>query len=124
MTSPLSTEPSTPRALHVPPELRTLAVTALLLERLERMPRTAAQGAASADQYRSVVQRVALLLADAPAGDALQRLLATFPATAQVYENLHYDTSGLCRSPLDVALQAELSATAALQAAAAASRKA
>ena len=37
-------------------------------------------------------------------------LLAASPAAAVVYENLHYDAAGLCRSPLDTAAGAEMEA--------------
>jgi len=37
-------------------------------------------------------------------------VLAEFPAAAQLYENQHYQHAGLCRSPLDPALAAEMQA--------------
>lgn len=81
-----------------------------LLERLEREP-----GAVSPDQYRGVVRQVQALLADAEADEHLERLLKAAPHVALLYENLRYGVAGLCRSPLDAALEAELAATAALQ---------
>ena len=85
-----------------------LAAVGTLLERLERLPRSAAP-----EQYRDVVLKVQKLLGEAEPGMALDALLAALPATAELYENLHYAHSGLCRSPLDAALSAELAAQAA-----------
>ena len=89
---------------------KTLAATAMLLERLDRQPR-----AASADQYRLVVQRLGSLLQGVAPGAALEHLLSVFPGTAQVYENQHYGVAGLCRSPLEAGLNAELAAAAAIR---------
>jgi hypothetical protein len=38
-------------------------------------------------------------------------VLRACPATAMVYENMHYDRSGLSQSPLDSAVSSEVSAT-------------
>jgi len=95
--------------ITLPVRLRTLAAMATLLEKLERDPRTA-----SAGQYRAVAQQVARLLAETPTDTFLDALLAAFPATAELYENLRYQHAGLCRSPLERALNAELAATAAI----------
>jgi hypothetical protein len=93
----------------LPVALQPLAAMAVLLERLERMPRQA-----SAEQYREVAQRVSELLAEAEPGDALSALLSAAPATAELYENLQYEHAGLVRSPLDAALAAEREAAAAI----------
>lgn len=98
--------------VRLPARLHTLAAMAALLERLERQPRSA-----SAGQYRGVVQQVRELLAEAEGDEALPALLAIAPATAELYENLHYEHAGLCRSPLEDALNAELAAAAAITAA-------
>jgi hypothetical protein len=92
-----------------PAALHELAAMAVLLERLERLPRKA-----SAEQYRRVVQRVTRLLNEAEPGNALNALLAVAPATAEIYENLQYAHAGLCRSPIDRAMAAEQAATAAI----------
>jgi hypothetical protein len=89
--------------------LQALAAMGLLLERLERLPR-----GASPEQYREVVRKVQVLLAEAEPGRELESLLSTLPATTELYENLHYGHSGLCRSPLDASLEAELAARASL----------
>jgi len=80
-----------------------------LLERLDRQPRQA-----SAEQYRSVARQVATLLAQADADAHLQALLAVAPAAAELYENQRYAIAGLCRAPLEAALNAELAAVAAI----------
>jgi len=96
--------------LNVPAALRPLAGMAWLLEKLERHPREA-----SPEQYRQVVQQLGTMLGAAEPGAALDALLSACPATAELYENLHYAQAGLCRAPLDLALNAELDARAALR---------
>lgn len=98
-----------PTTLRLPASLHALAAMAGLLERLERQPRQA-----SAAQYRGVAQQVSQLLTEAEPGAALDALIALAPATAELYENLQYVHAGLCRSPMQAALNAELAATAAL----------
>ena len=98
---------STP--LQIPAALWPLMAMGTLLERLERLPR----GAAPA-QYRDVVLKVQGLLGEAEPGAALDAVLTALPAVAELYENLHYAHAGLCRSPLEAALDAELAAKASL----------
>jgi hypothetical protein len=93
----------------LPARLHSLAAMAGLLERLENQP-----SSASAEQYRSVARQVAALLAQAEPDEHLNALLAAAPATAELYENLRYSAAGLCRAPLETALNAELAATAAI----------
>ncbi|MDE2146295.1 MAG: hypothetical protein KGJ24_06365 [Burkholderiales bacterium] len=93
----------------LPTRLHSLAAMAGLLERLDRQPRHA-----SAEQYRSVARQVSSLLAEAEPDAHLQALLDAAPATAELYENLRYAMAGLCRAPLESALNAELAATAAI----------
>jgi hypothetical protein len=95
--------------LTLPARLRTLAVTAALLEKLERTRR-----GASADQYLTVARQLNALLADAEPDPYLDALLDHFPATAELYENLRYEHAGLCRSPFDGSLHAEMAAMSAL----------
>ena len=80
-------------------------VLAALLERLERSAESV-----DARQYQSVVHRLADALGRCESGPALDALLSEFPATSQLYENLQYAHAGLCRSPLDAALAAEMQA--------------
>ena len=82
---------------------------ATLLERLERS--TVPIGA---EQYRSVVSHLAAELGEVAAERDLPRLLDGFPATAELYENLHYAQAGLCRSQLEAATRAELEAQRAI----------
>ena len=70
---------------------RNAALLAGLLERLE------AANHSDAAQYRDV-----------------EALLNASPAAATVYENLHYENAGLCRSLLDAAAQSELAARDAI----------
>ena len=94
----------------LPARLHSLAAMAGLLERLERTP-----SSASAEQYRSVARQVSALLAQAEPDEHLHRLLDIAPATAELYENQRYNIAGLCRAPLERALNAELAATAAIK---------
>jgi hypothetical protein len=96
----------------LPARLHSLAAMAGLLERLEHVP--ANSQSASAEQYRGVARQVSRLLSEAEPDELLHKLLNAAPATAELYENLRYDVAGLCRSPLEMALNAELSAGAAI----------
>lgn len=100
------------KTLVVPPRLHALAALAVLLEKLERQPH--APGAAGAGQYRAVVARLQEMLAATPVDASLSALLDTFPALAELYENLHYEHAGLVRSPLDAAVAAETAAQAVI----------
>lgn len=93
----------------LPESLQTVLSLARLLQRLE-----ASREPVSADQYRSVVVHLDDALQQAPAGDVLDAILAASPAAADVYENLNYAQAGLCRTPLDVSMRAELAAREAL----------
>jgi hypothetical protein len=79
-------------------------VLAGLLQRLE------SRSGADAGQYRDVVARLTRELTDVAPGAALDELLAAAPVAAEIYENLNYQHAGLCRSPLEASLAAELSA--------------
>ncbi len=94
----------------LPQRFRVLLTLAQLLERLERN-----LGPGSAEQYRSVVDHLSKELVQVEPGEDLHVLLDSFPATAELYENLHYAHAGLCRSPLDASLDAELRAKNVIQ---------
>jgi hypothetical protein len=98
------TKPSRSRA-----DLTVIHTLAALLERLEH-----SAVAVGAEQYRSVVSHLADELAVVEPDVRLRALLDTHPATAELYENLNYRHAGLCRSPLDMALSAELGARDAI----------
>ena len=95
-----------PRTESLRSQLETLIALARLLERVEARP-----VAAGADQYRALVGQIkAALVAPLPPAP-LQAILAAHPATAEIYENLNYDVSGLSRSPLDRSVATEMLAT-------------
>lgn len=96
--------------IRVPARLQMLAATAMLLEKLERLPRSA-----SAAQYQGVVRQLQQLLDEAEDDPGLESLLRQLPALAELHENRHYAQAGLCRTPLDVAIVAEQEARQLLQ---------
>ena len=99
----MSTHPT--QAAPLAGAFRTAITLAELLHRVDAAPSTIGPG-----QYQALVQHLGRLLVTLPCDDDLRRLLATFPAAAQVYENLHYAHAGLCRAPLEASLNSELSA--------------
>ena len=86
--------------------LETLIALGRLLERVDASP-----VAIGAGQYRALVLRIQDALAEPLPHPALQAILRAHPATAEIYENLHYDTSGLSRSPLERSVATEMLAT-------------
>lgn len=95
--------------VRITPRLNSLAATAVLLEKLERTPRSATAG-----QYCALVEQLATLLdaaedsTDPADAQSLQTLLEGLPALAELHENRRYAAAGLCRSPLEAAVAAEL----------------
>jgi hemoglobin-like flavoprotein len=91
---------------------KNLVMLARMLERLDR-------SAVPVDpqQYRGVVEHLTETLQAMPDDAHLQAVLAASPATAELYENLQYQYAGLCRSPLEQSLEAELAARSAIDAA-------
>ncbi len=86
--------------------LETLIALARLLERVEANP-----VAVGADQYLALVRQIqGALRAELPTS-ALDAILGAHPATATIYENLHYETSGLSRTSLDRSVATEMLAT-------------
>ena len=96
----------------LPEHLTVVMTLAHVLEQLERSARV------GADQYRAVVQHLSEELVKVPADAALRAVLDAHPAAAEVYENLNYRHAGLCRSPLEWSLRAEMSAKDVLRRAA------
>ena len=88
---------------------RNLVTLARMLERLDR-----SGVAVDPKQYRAVVEHLSEVLQSVPRDAALDAVLEASPATAELYENLHYEHAGLCRSPLDAAMNAELAARTAI----------
>jgi hypothetical protein len=91
---------------------RTLTVTHVLAELLERLDRSAEP--VGADQYRSVAQHLMRELSGLQSDFALQALLDTHPAAAELYENVNYQHAGLCKSSLDAAVNSEMQARAVI----------
>jgi hypothetical protein len=87
----------------------------MLARMLERLDRSAVP--VDAQQYRGVVDHLAEALQSGLPEPMLEAVLQASPATAELYENLNYRHAGLCRSPLEPALDAELAARAAIDAA-------
>ncbi|MDQ2778070.1 MAG: hypothetical protein M3Y32_00770 [Pseudomonadota bacterium] len=105
----MNSDTSTVKSPHLPSRLASLASLAALLERLEQQPSSASPG-----QYRQVAQQIAALLRNAEPDSYLHALLALAPASSQIYENLRYEHAGLCREPLEQALNSEMSARKAI----------
>ncbi|HEX7440178.1 MAG TPA: hypothetical protein VF319_08780 [Caldimonas sp.] len=100
---------SAPKLESVKTRLENVIALARLLERVER-----SSLAPHPDQYRALVRQLgAALEADLP-HDALQAVLGAHPATAELYENLHYEKSGLSRSPLERSIATEMLTSQAL----------
>lgn len=93
------------RTIPLPERLRVVVTLAQLLEQFDN-----GNHAPSPDQYRSVVAHMKDELTRLEADAALDFVLSHFPATATLYENMHYDQAGLCRSPLDASLRTEMQA--------------
>ena len=88
--------------IEVPKALLGVASLARVLEAVER-----GGGRLDAGQYRLLVQRLQEALRAVAGHARLGALLDHFPAASQVYENLQYESSGLCRSHLDLAVATE-----------------
>ena len=97
---------STPNAESLRAHLETLVALARILERVER-----GNPAVTADQYRDLVRRLQSALAQPMPEAALQSVLGAHPAAAQVYENMHYEQSGLSLSPLERSVATEMMAS-------------
>lgn len=91
---------------------KNLVALARMLERLETKAPSVDAG-----QFRMVVERLKAELAATPHDAVLEAVLATFPCTAELYENMQYEHAGLCRSPLEVAAQAEIESRRVVEAA-------
>ena len=113
----MNIHPSIVTPQQLPPSLASLVSLAALLERLELQP-----SSASPQQYQQLAKQVAALLEQAEPDLYLDALLTVAPASAQIYENLRYEHAGLCREPLEAALNAELAARAAIDKARGAAR--
>ena len=94
---------STPQAQTLRSSVSTALALAHLLERIDR-----SSDPIDAAQYQIVVSRLKEALSATLPGAALTAVLNTYPSTAELYENMHYEISGLSRSSLDSAVSAEV----------------
>lgn len=95
---------ATPRtAESLKSRLETVIALARLLERVELKP-----SSVSPDQYQALVRQVKLALDNDLPDDALQAVLGAHSATAELYENMHYELSGLSRASLERSVQSEM----------------
>jgi hypothetical protein len=78
----------------------------------------------SADQYRRLIEQLKTALDDELPADALDKILTAFPATGELYENMHYERSGLSRAPLERSVASERMAKQVLERLANRARKA
>jgi hypothetical protein len=99
-------------SIRVPTRLTVLAAAGLMLEQLERHPR---KTRADAQQYQQLIRKLGPLLDQAENDPALTILLNQLPALSELHENRHYAHAGLCRSPLDAAIESERHARALLE---------
>jgi hypothetical protein len=92
------------------PKIETLLSQARLLERIE-----CGRVFVGAEEYRLLVcaLRSTLALAWQPA--LLAAVMKHHPAVAELYENIHYELSGLSQSPTTLAVESELRARDELQ---------
>ena len=100
---------TTPHRDTTSSRLETLIAMSRLLDRIEASARPV-----GAEQYRAVVEKLKEALGSPVPAPALDVILTAHPAAAELYENLHYELSGLSRSPLQQAVAAELLAAEAI----------
>ena len=108
---------SAPRLETLHSRIESAIALSRLLERVE-----ASGVMVGADQYRALVGQLKVALAAPMPQPALEAILRAHPGSAVIYENLHYDTSGLSRSPLDRSVATEMLASQAIERASRSSR--
>ena len=97
--------------------LETVIALSRLLERVE------ARGVGiGADQYLALVRRLQAALSTPLPEPALDAILVAHPSAAELYENMHYDVSGLSRSSLERSVSTEMLASQAIERASRSSR--
>ncbi len=96
----MSESTTNPKPFHA--HLEMAIALARVLEYVERGP-----GRIDAEQYRLLVARLKTALAEDLPVAALDAVLGALPAAAEVYENMHYQFSGLSRSPLERSVASE-----------------
>lgn len=100
----------TEQHIRIPERLHVVVALAQLLDRMGNRVETIGPA-----QYQSIVRHLADELDRAAPDESLEAILAAFPATAEIYENVRYEQAGLCRSPLELSLSTELEARAVIQ---------
>jgi hypothetical protein len=101
---------SAPATESLQTRIETAVALARLLEHVEASP-----VGVGADQYRALIERLKKSLAAELPVRALDAILVAYPASAELYENVHYEQSGLSRSPLDRSVATELLAAQAIE---------
>ena len=108
---------ATPELEPLQTRLETVIALSRLLERVE-----ASGVAVGAEQYRALVRRLQAALATPLPEPAVKAILGAHPGTAVLYENMHYEVSGLSRSPLERSVATEMLASQAIERASRSSR--
>jgi hypothetical protein len=95
-----------PRLESIQTRIEIVIALARLLDRVEASPIPI-----GADQYRALIVQLRAALAAPIPQPALDAILRAHPGTAELYENMHYESAGLSRSPLDRSVATELLAS-------------
>jgi len=93
--------------------LETTIALARLLDRVE-----ASRVPVGADQYRELIRQLKAALSVPLPEPALNAILAAHPSSGELYENMHYERSGLSRVPLERSVASEMLAQQVLRRAA------
>jgi hypothetical protein len=93
---------SSTHPVRLPAHLTVVFTLARLLQRLDL-----SVSSVDALQYQGVARRLAEELDRVSTDESLSAILRAHPSAAEVYENLHYAHAGLCRAPLELAVDAE-----------------
>jgi hypothetical protein len=99
-----------PRLESLQSRLESVIALSRLLDRVE-----ASSAPVGADQYQALIRQLKAILAQPIPKPALDAILAAHAGAAELYENIHYDTSGLSRSPLDRSVATEMLASQAIE---------
>jgi hypothetical protein len=100
---------STSEIASIRNRLQAVIALAGILEHIER------SGApVNADQYQVVVDRLQVAMSQDIPDDVLQAVLNAHPSAAELYENMHYEQSGLSRSSLERSISSEMLAAETL----------
>ena len=100
-------------ARHLEPLQTRIEVVIALSRLLERVEANGLQ--IGPDQYQSLISQLRNALAAPLPDPALQAILGAHPSSAELWENMHYETSGLSRSSLDRSVSTEMLAAQAIE---------